>query len=597
MQSNRYNERTIMRHILKWFLLCGVILLPVTSQGQNPRLTDSVIQRIDAILSQWDNPTSPGCALGIIHESDLIYKRGYGLANLDHTLPIDSKSVFRIGSTSKQFTAMAILLLEEQGKLSLDDDIRRFLPEMPQYDRPVTIRHLIHHTSGIRDYLTLMTLAGMRDDDFVTDGEVLDLIASQKALNFLPGEEYLYSNSGYLLLSIIVQRASGKTLRQFAKDNIFDPLGMTHTHFHDDHTMIVPNRASGYAPRDTSGFQISMTTLDMVGDGGVFTTVDDLLLWDDNFYRNRLGKSDPQLINKMITPGILNNGTSLTYAFGLSIGQHQGHKMISHGGAFVGYRAEMIRLPELRFSVICLANLGTMNPSRLSRQVADLFLVDYFDLELPDAANSDRVASHGEKIILEVPHQTLKQWTGIFRDEKSGDVIKITLEDNQLLFTPQGGRPYPIAAISESTFVLKDYPDEIEIQFKLKKSNWSVRISNQDDPDEVYNAISVFVPSEKQLSGYTGRYHSSELSVTYIVRQDEKKLFLFHENPHKGFPKEPMETIIKDEFIHFGLNLNFSRNGQGDVSGFSMKAGRVKDIHFDRVDTNNHPPEAKKSRE
>jgi len=238
------------------------------------------------------------------------------MANLEYGIPLTSQSVFRIGSTSKQFTAMCIVLLEEEGKISLDDNLKKYFQEMPDYAESITIRQLLHHTSGVRDYLTLMSLAGARGDDFYTDPEVIDMIARQKELNFVPGDEFLYSNSGYFLLAEIIKRVTGDSMRAYAEDKIFKPLGMTHTHFHDDFTQIVKSRASGYGRKKGGDFWINMTTLGMIGDGGVFTSVDDLLLWDQNFYDNKLGKADKKLIDKVLTPGVLNSGEKLDYAFG-----------------------------------------------------------------------------------------------------------------------------------------------------------------------------------------------------------------------------------------------------------------------------------------
>lgn len=240
--------------------------------------------KIDALFAQWNKPDSPGCALAVIKDGQVLYKRGYGIANLDHDIPISSKTVFNVASMSKHFTAIGVALLARQGKLSLDDDIRKYLPEMPQYSTPITIRHLIYHTSGIREYSHLMQLAGTRFQDAPVE-EIYQIIARQKELNFKPGEEYLYSNSGYLLLARIVQRVSGKSLREFAGENIFKPLGMSSTRFHDDHSEVIRNRATGYSSRRVGGFAVESTTSDSVGDGGLFTTIDDLILWDRIFIR------------------------------------------------------------------------------------------------------------------------------------------------------------------------------------------------------------------------------------------------------------------------------------------------------------------------
>ena len=335
---------------------------------------ESYALRVDSVFAQYDNTRSPGCAVGVIRDHDWILKRGYGMANLELGVPITPTSVFRIGSVSKQFTAASIVLLAQQGALSLEDNIRNHLPELREYAAPITVRHMLNHTSGVRDYLTLMSLAGKRDDDFYTDDDVLAMIARQEELNFRPGDEYLYSNSGYFLLAEIVERTSGMTLREFAQRNIFAPLDMGSSHYHNDHREIVPNRASGYAPTPDGGFRISMTTLDMIGDGGVFTTVEDLLQWDRNFYHRSIGRE--RFNDELLTRGILNSGDTLGYALGLGHRAYRGLPVVSHSGGFVGFRAEMMRFPTQRFTVICLCNVSNARPTTLAYRVADIFLED-----------------------------------------------------------------------------------------------------------------------------------------------------------------------------------------------------------------------------
>ncbi|MCG6955138.1 MAG: beta-lactamase family protein, partial [Gemmatimonadetes bacterium] len=305
---------------------------------------------MDSIFRTYDSTHSPGCALGVIRDGDFIYRRGYGMANLELGVPNTPESVFRTGSVSKQFTAAAILILARDGQLSLDDDVRKYLPELQPHDPPVTLDELIHHTSGVRDYLTLMSLAGKRDDDFYTDDEVVSMLARQKELNFEPGTDWLYSNSGYFLLSQVVKRVTGQSLREYAQKHIFDVLGMTHTHFQDDHTTIVPDRASGYAPKDDGGFRISMTTLDMVGDGGVFTSVDDLLYWVRNFYDDHLDGGG--IVQASLRRAALAGGDSTSYAFGLEHSTYRGLRVVSHGGSFVGFRADITHFPDQHFDVV-----------------------------------------------------------------------------------------------------------------------------------------------------------------------------------------------------------------------------------------------------
>ncbi|NIN70712.1 MAG: serine hydrolase [Gemmatimonadetes bacterium] len=401
----------------------------------------AIAPRVDSVFSEYDRTDSPGCALGVIRDGELIYARGYGMANLDLGVAITPASVFRIGSTSKQFTAAAVVLAAQNGELSLDDDIRGYLPEMPDYGKTVTIRDLLHHTSGIRDYIRLMYLSGLREDDWYTDDEVLVMLARQQATNFEPGSEYLYSNSGYFLISQIIERATGLTLREYAQQHIFRPLGMTHTHFHDDHKEIVANRASGYQPVRGGGFRISMTTLDMVGDGGVFTTVEDLLMWDRNFYEPRVGGD--VFLRTMLRRGVLTGGDTLSYALGLGHATYRGLPTVRHGGAWVGFRAQMIRFPEQRFSVICLCNLATANPTDLAERVADVYLAD---LLAPVEERERRGDRRPESEAAEAPEYSaaeLVAFAGTYYSEELDADYRIYLEEEELRV--QRGRGEPIA--------------------------------------------------------------------------------------------------------------------------------------------------------
>jgi CubicO group peptidase (beta-lactamase class C family) len=358
------------------------------------------------------------------------------MANLEYDIVLTPSSVFRIGSTSKQFTAAAMVLLQQEGRISLDDDIRKYLPELPDHGVPVTIRHLLHHTSGVRDYLTLGYLAGLRDDDFFTDEDVVTMLARQRELNFSPGDDHLYSNSGYFLLSQIVKRVTGESLKQYAQENLFGPLGMSNTHFHDDHSHIVPQRATGYAPAD-SGFRISMTALEMVGDGGVFTSVEDLLQWDRFFYAATA--ADPPIDQPgafwatMLSRGVLNTGDTLDYALGLAHGEYRGLKVISHGGAFVGFRAELMRFPDQRFTVICLCNLSRTNPTASARQVADVYLEDVMEPRADSGTSiDDRRAEADESEPLPSSVEQLAEYAGLYYSEELEVTYEIKLANGDL---------------------------------------------------------------------------------------------------------------------------------------------------------------------
>ena len=366
------------------FLMMTALAAPAAAQS----LDSALRTRVDGIFSQF-GPSTPGCALGVYRNGAIAYSNGYGMANLEHNVPITPGTVFDIGSTSKQFTAASILLLANEGKLSLDDEVRKWVTELPAYSSPVTIRQLLHHTSGLRDYLALMGLRGINFDGITTDRDALDLIVRQKDLNFTPGSEYLYSNSGYFLLGEIVRRVSGKSLRAFAEERIFNPLGMTVTHYHDDHTMLVPNRATGYEPRRGGAFAVSMSGFEQTGDGAVYTTVEELLKWDNNFYDAKVG--GPKLLDEFHVRGILNNGDTLPYARGLFVDKLRGLRRVSHGGAWAGYRAELMRFPDQRTSLAVLCNQGNANPTRLADRVAEILLesqMESVDAKASTAANT-----------------------------------------------------------------------------------------------------------------------------------------------------------------------------------------------------------------
>lgn len=331
---------------------------------------------VDALCAEWNRPDSPGCVVGVVQNGRFLHARGYGSANLEYAIPLTPQSVFRMASVSKQFTATCIGLLVEAGKVRLDDEVCGWVPELPRWETAVTLRHLLHHTSGWPDYLDLMDQRGMTEHHYYTAADVWALLSQQNKPAFPPGTDYVYSNTGYFLLAEIVQRASGQTLAQFAHSHIFAPLGMRYTHFHDDHTRVVPNRAVGYRWEggENGRFHTSMTTLDIVGDGGLFTTLEDLLLWDQNFYNNRLGNGRHSLIEWLTTPATLVSGQPIEYAAGLIVGHHANHPVIRHSGSFVGYRTQIMRFPQQHLTIICLANLATIDATRLCEQIANLLL-------------------------------------------------------------------------------------------------------------------------------------------------------------------------------------------------------------------------------
>ena len=375
VQSARVTTRT------RYSIVAALALLaPLLASAQSPSNP-----AVDRVFAEWDRPTSPGCALGVIRDGRMVYARGYGMANLDYDIPNGPTMVYYIGSDSKQFTAAAVAMLALRGQLSLDDDVRKYFPELPDYGAPVRIRHLIHHTSGLRDIYTLMSMRGDRLEDVYPDSQALALIFRQRGLAFPPGSAYSYSNSGYFLLAQLVKRVSGRTLREFTDAEIFRPLGMANTHFHDDPGHVMKNRAMSYEPDGKGGFRISyLQNFDKVGAGGLYSTVEDLQRWDENFSTHKVG--GPALQALIHTRGVLTNGDTLPYAFGNNVTTYRGLRTVEHGGSMMGYKAYIARYPDQRLSVLTTCNLGSIDPGPLAHAVAEVYLGDRMAAARPAAA-------------------------------------------------------------------------------------------------------------------------------------------------------------------------------------------------------------------
>lgn len=351
----------------------AALLLAVAPAAAQLEAQEPSAAAIDSIFAQWDRPGSPGCAIAVIRAGQRVYESGYGQANLDWDIPITPATVFYAGSVSKQFTAAAVALLAREGRISLEDDIREYFPEMPDYGTPVTVRHIIHHTSGIGDTYRLMRAAGVDVANVFSDSQTVALIAAQPTLDFEPGERYRYSNGGYFLLSELIERVTGQSLREFTHERFFEPLGMEDTHFHDRPGHVVERRAMSYgADGDTAFVQTYMTNFDKVGAGGLYTTVRDLARWDAEYYEQTIG--GPAFTDLLLTRGILNDGEVLPYAFALRHGEHREERTVGHSGSMMGFKAYLLRLPERQLTVATLCNLGSIDSGSLSHRVVDLYL-------------------------------------------------------------------------------------------------------------------------------------------------------------------------------------------------------------------------------
>ncbi|MBD2534704.1 beta-lactamase family protein [Nostoc flagelliforme FACHB-838] len=528
--------------------------------------------KVDELFVQWDKPNSPGCAIAIIQNGQIIYQHGYGMANLEYNIPLTPNSVFDIASNSKQFTAMCIVLLARQKLLNLDDEMQKYIPEIPQYNYSITIRHLIEHTSGLRDYLILIFFAGMIFENNYLNEEIIALIARQQSLNFEPGSEQSYCNSGYILLAEVVRRVSGKSLRVFAQEHIFAPLKMKNTHFHDNFKEIVENRANGYAPKDGGGFQIDMSFHDFCGDGQLYTTIQDLVLWDQNFYHNILGGHGQDLIEEVTTPRKLNNGEVISGSFGLQIGNYGGLKTIRHGGSWTGYRSDFIRFPEHQFSVICLANLSTLNPTKLALSVADIYLKKYFieDIIKP-------ISRSTSPILLPIEELHLK--TGFYYNPTTESIWELEIKDEKLM-AKLAWMYFQLVPIDINHFQSIDNEIDYVIEFCKDSPEMIVKV-NINNSIKTSTLEKMLDSPRDSLTGYLGTYYAAELDSSFKIILANSKLYI----KSKGYPPFHLRVAGQNLFLIY-LNhvdkFEFVRDKEGRIMGLYRCCNRVRKLYFSK---------------
>ena len=533
------------------------VLLTVLSFGQ-------LEPKIDSLFAEYSN--SPGCAVGVYSKGKLLFKKGYGIANLDYDIKITPETVFDIGSVSKQFTAACIVLLEQEGKLSLDDDIRQYIPEISEYDEgKITIRNLLHHTSGLRDYLDLMDLSGTSYDDTFTEETGLDILTRQNELNFVPGSEYLYSNSGYLILAIIIRRVSGESIGDFAQKNIFSPLEMNNTFIYEDGAKVVKNRAIGYSKEGDEYKREHHFDFVVGGDGQVYTTVEDFFKWNENFKDNNLGNAS--FLNKMLKKGILSNGDSIDYALGLSHGVYKNHKTIGHSGSWGGFRSYYLQFPEEDLAIAIMSNLGNLIPGQKAKQIADIFLQDKFDKK-------------EEKSEIEIP-KTIFPLTQLVGDYEiqPGVIASLTIKNDSLnVYQNWDKSTYNIIKISGNTFQIQG-DKTISFSFSNLKDDLTQTLTVLQGAREVVlvrkKEVDTFGIS---LNDYTGSFFSKELDVTYVFEIENEILKVSIED------KQIIMDCTIREIDQFMMDFNLVRfqRTDGKVSGFELDSGEINNLKFEK---------------
>lgn len=535
-----------------------LLLVPIAVIPSSLPATDVNQQKVDQIFSTYDKGGSPGCAVGVIRNGDFVYRRGYGEASLERGAALSPESLFYLGSISKQFTAASVVLAAEQGYLSLDDDIRKYIPEVPNYGHAITIRQLLHHTSGLRDFEALLDISGASLLDSHSASEIMDLVVRQKTLNNIPGDEWVYSNTNYFLLAEIVKRATKKSLAQFAAENIFRRLGMAHTLFYDDHTSVVPGRVSGYRESNGKFLENWSPNWDIVGAGGVLSNVEDLLLWDRNFYQNRLGKGT--LAKEMLRPALLNSGQKINYALGLELGMYRGLATVEHAGSFPGYAADVLRFPGQRFTVICLCNLSNVQPLTLSRKIADVYL--------------EQVLTQTEPSTISPSARTFPDPTpfaGKYLNPHSHEVFSFTVSKGNLL-----GWGGILRRISPNQFM-----DLGSGTITFDSSQGPTTVSLDYLGERFYSGVKVQPPrlTRTALAQFNGDYRSSELGATYRLSLDVNGLWLRN---GRNTPLQ-LTPVAPDEFESNIGTIVFDRDARHRVTALSVYVRSVGNLRFNKI--------------
>ncbi len=437
-----------------------------TNGGDAPRAgleTGTDNPAVDALFASWDSPGSPGCALAVARDGNLVYSRGYGYANLDYDIPITPQTVFDVASVTKQFVAAVANMLALEEKLSLDDDVRQWLPELPEYEAPINLRHLIFHTGGLRDYLNLFPLAGAGDYYSVTREQLLAMISRQRAAVFAPGERYQYSNSGYMLLAHALERAGGKSLGELARERIFEPLGMESSLMYENREEIIPRRATGYHRDDDGQLRIVHNyNFEIAGDGQLYTTVEDLLRWDDYLH----GADKPPIHGSMLTEGTLNNGDPIDYAHGITPGEYRGLRTVGHSGHSWGFRTELRRFVEFDLTIAVACNAEYAEAGELGRQVADHYLAD----QLEPASSDEEEESDDDQDDAEAPSaspspspslssEELAAFAGSFFSAELDATYRFAVTDGNLTVRIEQEPSLDVTPVAE---------DEFEVRFESR---------------------------------------------------------------------------------------------------------------------------------
>ena len=540
------------------FALTLISLLSSTTWAQVPdkaKVVAGAERAWEKTIKAYVAP-APGCAAAVSLNGELVFEKAFGLAELEHNIPNTTQTIFESGSVAKQFTAAALVLLQQDGKLSLDDPVNKYIPELPDYGSPITIRHLLNHTSGLRDWGTVMSLTGAgRGDRVINQDLALDVITHQRALDFKPGAEYSYSNSGYNLAAIIVERVSKQKFPAFVEERLFKPLNMTKSSWRDDYQRIVPGRAHAYSRQGNGPWRLNMPFMNVYGNGGMLTTVGDWMKWNAMLDSQSLGAP---LVTALETQGVLNDGRKIAYALGLTVAKYKGLKDVSHGGATAGYQTFLARYPDNKVSVGVMCNGTAPSAAGIAASITDEIFGPFPEPLKPATAT--------------VSEDELKKFVGVWRNEKTHTPARFVLENGVSRWS--GGRLVPMGG---GQFTIGDN----QLKFTLDKDGKPISAETVDSDGEVRRFVpeTAWTPTPAELASIKGDWFSAEAGATFTIAVEADKVFL-KQRPATSLPMQP---LYKDHFNVQGYIVWFIRDKNGNVNGMHVGSSRMRDLPFERV--------------
>jgi len=562
--------------------LIKIVLLFVTVLFSNEILSQNSVSSektaaLDSLFTQYKN--RPGCAVGVFYKGTNVFSKGYGLANLGYDIPITTSTVFEAASVSKQFTAACITLLEIEGKLQLKDPIQKYIPELPRFKGvTITVGNLVYQTSGLRDYLALLYSKGISWNSNMNNIKALKMLLKQKGLNFKSGSQFAYSNTNYMLLSIIVERVSGKSIGAFAKERFFAPLGMKHTFYYEDSRKVIKNKAIGYEYDGKNSKREHYFNSTTTGDGGVYININDFYKWNENLRTGKVGGRS--FINKMKVAGTLTDGTAIGYGRGQFVGDYYnitGVPTLRHSGNWAGFRSVYCRFLSQDFTVVVLSNNASTNVWGLLDEIASLFIQEDITKARINMSRTNTTNTTTKTVV--IPRKELEKFTGNYLNTINGELRTIIVKNDTLIYRRSNGRETKLVAIDKKKFMFLGAP-HVVIEFDKSPLNSATLTIGNGSPIK-FSKYTSEVLTRQELRQFEGFYTNDELEVVYEIRADKNVLKVLIEG-NELVTLEPLTKNIS-RADHFGY-IQFTRNENGVILGFSRHDDTITHIKFVKIE-------------